>query len=224
MSCFYRAALVALLFAVPASAQTKKALDLVPHDAMGVIVVKDLRQLSNKVEELARKLKVAERVSLLELIHKDIGIRRGLDEGGSALFVVLKGRKEKSSPEVVTALPVADHQEVARQLKVKQADAAISEGEMGIPSSLLVGIGGKESGEKRQTMRVLVARKGDIVLLASPENRELLQQVLNARKSVTASLRPAREWMENQDVAGVSTDHGVKAGLAMILAGVGSST
>src|SRR5206468_1030012 len=47
-------------------------------------------------------------------------------------------------------------------------------------------------------------------------------------KSLTAALQPARDWMEKQDVAGASTHNGVKAGLAMMLAGpgggVGSST
>src|SRR5262249_6223298 len=50
-------ALALLLSAAPASAQTAKALDLVPDDALGFILIKDLHQLSDKVEQLASKLK-----------------------------------------------------------------------------------------------------------------------------------------------------------------------
>src|SRR5262245_42832270 len=103
------ALLALLLTAAPASAQTAKALDLVPEDALGFILINDLRQLSDKVDQLAGKLKVAERVSLLELIKRDMGLGEGLNEKGSALFIVLKGATEKPQAGLVIALPVADH-------------------------------------------------------------------------------------------------------------------
>jgi hypothetical protein len=71
------AAFALLLVASPVSAQTTKALDLVPEDALGFVMVKNLRQLSDGVEALANKLKVKERVSLLELIQKELGIHEG---------------------------------------------------------------------------------------------------------------------------------------------------
>jgi hypothetical protein len=216
------AVLAVLLINAPASAQRKAALALVPDDSLGFVIVKDLRQLSDKVDQLAAKLKVKERVSLLELIQKEMGIELGLNEKGSALFILMKGKKEKASLEPITALPVADHQKMAQALKVKQPDAAISEGEIGISSSLLVGIGGRGPGDgTKRKVPVLVAKKGDFVLLASPEGRDALERVLNARKSVVEALQPGLSWMEEQDVAGGSTHQGVKAGLAMILAGPG---
>src|SRR5205823_62457 len=56
---------------------------------------------------------------------------------------------------------------------------------------------------------------------ASPEQRRTLEQVLGSRKSISASLQAARGWLAEQDVSGVCTHHGVKVGLAMLLAGPG---
>src|SRR5262245_13076806 len=87
-----------LALGAPAAAQGLKALDRVPDDSLGFVLVKDLRQLSDKVDNTAKKLGVEERVSLLELIQKELGIREGIDEKGSALFIVLPGQTEQSNP------------------------------------------------------------------------------------------------------------------------------
>jgi hypothetical protein len=217
------AAVALLLLAAPASAQAPKALDLVPDNALGFILINDLRQLSEHVEGLAKKLNVPERVSLLELIRKDMGIREGLNEKGSAIFIVLKGKKEKSDPEPVVALPVADYPKVLAQLGVKQPREGIAEGEIGLTSKLLAGVGGKGPGEAKKKLPVLVARKGDFALLAPPEQRAALEQVLNSRKGITAAVQPARDWLAEQDIAGVCTHHGVQVGLAMFLGGPGGA-
>jgi len=46
--------LALFLLASPALAQADKAIEIVPHDALGFILIKDLRQLSDKVDDLAR--------------------------------------------------------------------------------------------------------------------------------------------------------------------------
>jgi hypothetical protein len=215
------AVLALLLSTAPASAQITKALDLVPDDALGFILIKDLRQLSDKVEQLASKLRAPEHVSFLELVQVSLG--RGLNEKGSAVIIVMKG-KEKSKLAAIVALPVADYQQIARHLGVESSKEAISEGKMGAMSPLLFGIGGKGSAEeKAPKIPMLVARKGDFVLLTSPETREPLERVLKARASVTPALKPARDWLGKQDISGVCTHHGIQVGLAMILGGPGGA-
>jgi hypothetical protein len=216
MRHFRLAVLALLLSAAPASAQITRAVDLVPDDALGFILIKDLRQLSDKVEQLASKLRAPEHVSFLELVQMSLG--RGLNEKGSAVIIVMKGKREKSDLSAVVALPVADYARIAQHLGVKPSGKGIEEGKMGAFSSLLVGIGGKGSAEgKAPKIPMLVARKGDFVLLTSPESREPLQRILGARQSVTASLKPARDWLGEQDICGVCTHHGIQVGLAMIL-------
>jgi hypothetical protein len=222
-------AVAVLLAAAPAKAQITKALELVPDDALGFICIKDLNQLSRRVEDLAKKLNAREHVSLLELIHKEFGIRQGLNENGSAVFVVMKEKKGKTTLRPIVAVPVTDYRKILGQLGVKQRNKGISEGEIGVPTGLLAGVGGEGQGETaKNKSRVLVARKGGFALLASPRDRESLEQVLKSRTSVRASVRPAQDWLTRQEICGVCTHHSVKAGLAMLLAGpgggVGSST
>jgi len=221
MARFFYTTIALVLIAAPCRAQTRKAVSLVPGDALGFLLIKDLRQLSDKVENLAKKLNVEERVSLLELIHKEMGIREGLNDKGSAVFIVLQTKDEKHSIGVVIALPVSDHRKMAQQLAVKDLKDTIAEGEVGLTSGLLAGIGGKEGDATPKKFPVLVARRGDFVLLAPPESRAGLEAVLHSKKSITASLQPVQDWLDEQDMAGICTDHGVSTGLAMFLNGPG---
>src|SRR5438093_9058051 len=116
MTRYLSVGLALVLLAAPSQAQTAKALDLVPEDALGFLVIKNLRELSDKVEQAAKKLNVAERVSLLELMQQEMGIREGINDKGSVVFIVLKAKDAKAMPGFVTALPVADRQKIAQQL------------------------------------------------------------------------------------------------------------
>jgi hypothetical protein len=221
------ALIVFLLFAATSVAQTKNALELVPEDALGFIVVHDLRQFSDKVADLAKKVNAPAHVSLLELVQRQ-GFRKGLDEKGSALCIVLKGADEKALPTEVFALPVADYPSVQQELGVKSTEE-IGEGEVSAPSQLLAGISDKEPADiKMPKVKVLVAKKDNFALLTATDNRDGLKHVLSARKSITAKVQQASPWLAEQDIAGVCTDHGVKFGLGMGLrtpaGGVGSST
>jgi len=84
------------------------------------------------------------------------------------------------------------------------------------------------AGNDPKKFPILVASKGDFVLLAAMDDRHALEKILDAKESVASVLKPAREWLDEQDISGVCTPTGVKFGIAMILAGptgiVGSST
>jgi hypothetical protein len=63
MSRYFHSALALVLLAAPCWGQTLKAVSVVPDDALGFLLIKNLRQLSDRVDQLAKKLNVAERVS-----------------------------------------------------------------------------------------------------------------------------------------------------------------
>ena len=44
-----------VVLVAPSQAQTTKAVDLIPDDTLGFILIKDLRELSDRVEQLAKK-------------------------------------------------------------------------------------------------------------------------------------------------------------------------
>ena len=229
MSRLTHAMVTLLLIAVPVSADMSKALDIVPHDTLGFILINNLSQLSTNVDNLAKKLKVEEYRSLLDLIHKEMGIGEGLDEKGSALILAIKGKKENSLRQPIFALPVSDPAKMLAQLGVKNSKERISKGDVAPQSGILFSIGGRESDDKiLKRFPILVARKGDFVLLASLEDRDALEQILDSKQSIVASLEPARKWLDEQDICGVCSQHGVKFGIAMMLSGpngmLGSST
>jgi hypothetical protein len=228
--CILSSITLAVLTA-PAIAQDNKAVDLVPDDALGFVMVKDLRRLSDAVEKLAKKLEVEERVSLLELIQKGIGIREGLNENGSALFIVVDDKKKDEPPSTwpmppwLFAVAVTDYAKVAQQLGVNSPKEGINEGQSGAESGLLAAIGGIDPNDKAAKTPVLFAKRGDFVLLARPKDREALEHVMKSKTSIAASLQPAREWLDQQEISGVCTQHGVrKAGLYMMGAGVESGS
>jgi len=211
-----------LLAAAPALAQSKDALEIVPKNALGFILVKDLGQLSAKMERMAKRLEAKEHVSLLEHIKKEAGIKKGLDEKGSALFIVLSAEKEKQ-PEVVLALPVTDHAEVFAQLGIKDATGKVHEGQIE-PADLntLAGVGdgpGRKEVDpsKRPKLKVAVAKREQFVLLAQPAQKGALERVVESRESLVDTLKPAREWLGEQDIAGVCTQDGVKVGLGLFV-------
>ena len=222
---FVAAASVLALLVSPCLAQTDKALCLVPEDALGFLLIKDLRGLSDKVNETARRLNAQEKVSMLELIQKEMGIHEGINEKGSLLFLVLKGNETKlDSLRYLIALPVADYDKVAKQLAVKEIKDGIGQGELGQPSGLLAGVGGSGPEGQPKKLPVLVARRGDFVLLAPMEGRAGLESVLHARKDITATLTGTEDWLGRQDIAGFITNAGVQFGLGLFLGGPGGGT
>jgi hypothetical protein len=209
----------------PCTAQTDKALSLIPDDALGFLLIKDLRSLSDKVNDTAKQLNVQEKVSMLELIQKEMGIQEGINEKGSLLFLVLKGNDAKlDGLRYLVALPVSDHDKIAKQLVVKDIKDGIGQGELGSPSGLLAGVGGSGPEGKPKKFPVLVAKRGDFVLLAPPEGRAGLEAVLNAKKDITATLKGTEDWLGEQDIAGFITNSGVQFGLGLFLGGPGGGT
>ncbi|MBO0700892.1 MAG: hypothetical protein J2P46_21030, partial [Zavarzinella sp.] len=184
-----------------------------------------------------RKLEVEERVSLLELIQKEIGIHEGLNDRGSAVFIVLDdpkdrkkdGKKEPDAPwdgpPCLLAVAVTDYAKVARQLGVDSPKDGINDGQAGVGSGLLAAIGGAGPDGKSPKSPVIFSKRGDFVLLARPRDRDALDKVLKSKQSIAPALQPAREWLDQQDISGVCTQRGLhKAGLFMMGAGVESGT
>src|SRR4051794_27105999 len=103
----YLSVVVFSLLAVPAWAQTNTALDIVPDDALAFVLIKDLRQLHDKAESLAGKVNAKENFAFLEgLLSPDL--RKGMNEKGSVVVIVMSGKDEKKIPCPILALPVGD--------------------------------------------------------------------------------------------------------------------
>ena len=103
----------------PVAAQPVEAFELVPADALGFVLIGDLRHLGDRAAALAKKLKAPERGSALDLVQQYTGVRNGLNETGSAVLILLDGKSGQPAPGYVAALPVRDAPQVFRDLGVK---------------------------------------------------------------------------------------------------------
>jgi hypothetical protein len=213
------------LFSVPAWAQTNKALEIVPDDALGFILIKDLRQLHDKAEDLATKTNGKAHFAFVEgLLSKDL--KKGLNEKGSVLVIAMAGKDEKTIPCPILALPASDPAILMQALGVKEeAKDGISMGTIDVP--LLTRFwfepkekpkGGKEIIEGTK-IPVLVAKRDGFVLLTMLDSRDQLQRVLSAKKSIASMVEPAKTWLDEQDICGTCTAAGMKMGFPLMLMG-----
>lgn len=183
------------LFALPAWAQTNKALEIVPDDALGFMLIKDLRQLHDKAEDLAGKTNAKSHFANLDLLlSKDL--KKGLNDKGSVVVIVLPGKDEKTIPWPILALPVGDHASFMKTLGVKEETKdGISTGaiDIGLAVSFLdrFSRGPKEKSKEAKGLLgdkhpVLVAKRDGFVLLTTLASEDQLKRVLAARKASRA--------------------------------------
>jgi hypothetical protein len=212
------------LFALPAWAQTNKALEIVPEDALGFILIKDLRQLYDKAEDLAGKTNGKSQFAYLDqILSKDL--KKGLNEKGSAVVIVMSGKDEKTFPCPILALPAGDPAVLMQTLGVKEeAKDGISMGAIDMPLLTRFWFEPKEKPKDAKEplgpkMPVLVAKRSDFVLLTTLESRDQLQRVLSAKKSIATIVEPARIWLDEQDICGTCTPAGMKIGFPLLLIG-----
>ena len=200
------------LFALPAWAQTNKALEIVPDDALGFILIKDLRQLHDKAEDLAAKTNGKAHFAFVEgILSKDL--KKGLNEKGSVVVIVMAGKDEKTFPCPILALPVGDHAVLMKALDVKEeAKDGISMGSIDMPLITRFWFEPKEKPKEPigPKMPVLVAKRDGFVLLTTAESKDELQRVLSAKKSIATMTEPAKTWLDEQDICGACTPAGLK--------------
>src|SRR5262249_21148018 len=77
---------------------------------------------------------------------------------------------------------------------------------------------------------VSVARRGNFLLMTQrngtfyeSDAREALRLVVASKQSLKAALEPVKDWLEQQDLAGICTDKGVSHGLGLFMAGGGGA-
>jgi hypothetical protein len=172
---------------LPAQGATE-FLKVIPDEALGFAVVRNLGDSNAKVLALAKLVNAPLPGDPLALVKMALGVDKGFDEKGSLLTVVLA---ENDEPVPVVLLPVTDYKEFVTPLKPKKTDGTITEAEVG-----------------NDTM--LVARKGNYAAFADPKGRAALQKLLAAKKDVSAATAPLQTWLGNSDAALVVTGSGVK--------------
>lgn len=173
-------------------------LEQIPDDALAVVVINDLTDLSGKIEKLAKQVNAPAPPPLL-MLKSLTGIQEGLDETGSVALAILPA--DGAPAAAVLLAPVTDYAKFAAQLQVADADADISEG-------LLAG------------QSVLVGKSDDYAAITSPDFRAALQHVLDSEKDVSAQLEGIQEWLDDTDLCAAATPAGLKLALSQAVLGL----
>lgn len=204
-------------FTAPAWAQTNKAVEIVPEDAVGFLVIKDHHQLRDKANDLAAKLNAKDHLAMWDgILGKEV--KKQIAEHGSVVVIIMPGKDDQIFPCPVLALP-GSGPGLLQALGVKdEAKDGISTGEIEMPGIFgRFGVQPKDppKGEKIAAgkMPVLVAKRDGFTLVTSIESRDQLQRVLAAKKSIAGKVESAKAWLDEQDFCGAFMPSAVKMGL-----------
>ena len=180
---------VVCLWAGPAGAQNvSESLKLVPEDASAFALVNRVGVMLDWFDNLVKKQKFP--FSFRELLRKELGFDKGLDEKGDLVLVIYLGAGQEQIN--VIGVPITDYKDFLQGLKPGEAKEGVREITLA-------------NGEK-----MLAASKGKYALLAKPEHSAMLKKVLAGGKNVVASTRPLHRWLADTSYSLVLTPRGFK--------------
>jgi hypothetical protein len=182
----------------PGTADAKLA--LVPEDAYGFAVVRNLGELDKKIASMAQAIQVPAPPALMTL-RSVLGIQEGLDEKGAVVVAIVPESADDPMPAPITFVPVTDYAKFIRQFQPADASAAVTR----------IQIANDES---------VVAKKGNFAVLCMPQHEATLKRVIAATKNVSTSVAPLTAWLSKQDAYGVILPKGIKTGIKPIRQGL----
>jgi hypothetical protein len=177
-------------------------LELIPDDALGFAVIKNLSDANERVGKVAQKMQLPV-PDVLTLVKGFAGVQDGLDENGGLAVCLASGGEgqEWADSSLVAIVPVTDYQQLIATLQPEDADAPIT-------SVTLMG------------QKMLVGKKGSFAVFAYGEDEEKLEKFLGAKANVTAAIEPLAGWMADKQLALVVTPAGKKVLFETIAAAI----
>ena len=161
-------------------AQTAPAvLNEVPDNAQVVVVISNLKSLATKISNAATRMNLPVPQDIIGTITRNVGVKEGLDQAGSAAFVVMPasaadaGGDEKPAPEMVMVLPATDAKLMLAPFKPTDPVKGVSE--VSLPNDATqkgyVGIAGKYVvfGEQAEYVQHFLVKKAALGAALSPE-------------------------------------------------------
>jgi hypothetical protein len=200
------AAVAVVGLAAPAlvRAQTvQDALKAVPKEATGFLVVSNVTEASNKITDLCEQLKINLPGGPLQLAKGALGIRKGLNEEGAALLVLIAPPNLEGEPVVILYAPTADYKALLQEVKAKDPDADATEFQ-------------PPKGEA-----LFIAKKGSFAAVAKLDQKEAVVKALKSGGGAAGATH-LLPWISKNNISGVVTVKGLKELGAKALEGLGT--
>jgi hypothetical protein len=163
-------------------------LAVIPDDALGIAVVRNLSETSAAVARLTQKMQIPA-PDLLGLAKSYAGVDKGLNEKGSAAAAIFRDPQHEDQLQFLVVVPVTDFKVFIAALGPDDADARIAQ----------VKVAGEAA---------LVVHKGEFAVFTDTDQHALLERVLSSSKSVVATLEPLAPWMAQQQFVVAATPAG----------------
>ncbi|MGD9724250.1 MAG: hypothetical protein AB7O59_23630 [Pirellulales bacterium] len=166
-------------------------LTVIPGDALGVVVLNNLADTSARVQRVTQKMQLPV-PELLPMAQLYTGAQQGVDAQGSlAAAMFPPGEDESWTAMIAVFVPVTDYKAFIAQLQPDDASAEICE----------VTVMG-------QTF--LCLHKAPFAVLAGSDSKALLERIKAAQQNIAEVLKPARSWLDQQQLAVMLTPAGKK--------------
>ena len=167
---------------------TDSVLKAIPDDALGFVLVKNLRQTDRAISKLAAMVQ-APVPSVLSLFKLQAGIQEGLDENGSAAVALLPGSEGKPLPVVL--FPVTDYKKFIAQFQPDDASA-------------------ETTGVTIAGHALIAGHKGSFALFTLPDQKERLAKMIASTKGVDTLIESVEPWIGRHQISLVATPAGSK--------------
>lgn len=200
MKRFFMLSLLAVLIAAtgrkPLSA-ADDVLDIVPNDALAVVVVNNMEETAGKLADTAGKLKLPP-MNVLALAKAQTGITQGIDDKGSLGIAVVPGAM--GAPTLLAIIPTSDYKALIEPFSVEDPDANVVQA-------------------KVRQMKIAIAKKGDFVVACQAKDADVLKKAL-AAEPLSGDVEGLKPWLAEQQAFAIATPTGIKMAQAQALAGL----
>ncbi len=165
------------------------ALQRIPENALGFVVVRNLEQTSAKVDRLLKQLHITFPAPLA-FAKIVTGVESGLDQTGDLVVTLMPGARSGAPIEPMVLLPVSDYAEFAASIH------------------------GDTSGDVCRVTLVgedlLIAQDGRFAMVMNVEHRQTLEHLVGLKAQPIPQLRPITTWLNTNDVSLVLMPSGME--------------
>jgi hypothetical protein len=199
-NCSWSILLFVLILSAPGGLRgANGVLDVIPEDALGIVVMRDATHTNDQIAELAVKLDL-EAPNVLALVQSLTGLSEGVAFGADVALALVTSEGE-DRPIPIAVLPVTDFDAF-----IKSLDGSLAQND-----TYDITLSGRASA---------AIRKGDFVVLAEASNRAILPVVASSTTGVRTKLEPIASWTRQTDVYAVGLPRGIAMAQREILAGL----
>ncbi len=171
------------------AAAADDAFKIVPGNALAWGAVNRSADADAKIQKLAAIVH-APAISVLDLVKQQVGAKGGIDDKGSAGFIVLPGKSD-NEPGMVFFVAVTDYKAFLGNFEVSKAGDAISEVKIG-------------------SEQLVVAQREGYALIAAAKDRAALESAIQSKEAVAADVSDIGPWLAENDCSLVATTAGIK--------------